>query len=396
MTERAANGGRTRAILFANTDWYLYNFRLALATALRDGGAEVLLVSPRGRYGDRFARLGFRWKELPFDRRTLNPTAQVAAIARLARLYSSERPDIVHHFTIKCAVYGSIAAKLAGVPVIVNALAGLGSTHPACGGRSHRLARMLALSSLTMALPGTRVILQNPEDRDFLVARGVARRAQCALIRGSGVDLSRFRPPAARPPSPVSVLLASRLLWRKGLAEFAGAARLVRRRHPCIRFAVAGGLDDGNPDALTPADIRSLRETGGIDILGHVEDMNSLLARTSIVALPTTYGEGVPRILIEGAASGLPLVASDVPGCREIVRDGVNGFLVPPGDTVALAGAIERLASDDRLRERLGAASRRLAVAEFGEDAIIEATLALYRMPATTVAPDVKAVAAER
>jgi len=372
-----------KVVLFANTDWYLYNFRLSLSLALKEMGADVLLISPAGAYAERFARLGLRWRELPFERRSLNPFAQLATAASLARIYAAEKPDVVHHFTIKCAVYGSAAARLTGVPVIVNALAGLGSAGGHTPSRGQQLARVLAFLSLRLALRGTHVIVQNPDDQAFLIRRRVVRAEACELIRGSGVNLTRFHPGPKRHDG-IRVLLASRLLWSKGIAEFVAAADAVRASRPDVQFVIAGDADPGNPETLLPADLERLERHPNVVFKGHVDDMAALLAETDIVALPTSYGEGVPRILVEAAACGLPLVASDVAGCREIVRSGINGLLVRARDAAALTGAIEALVADAGLRSTMGEAGRGIAQAEFGEPAVLAATIASYgrRRPA--------------
>jgi glycosyltransferase involved in cell wall biosynthesis len=375
----------SKVALFANTDWYLFNFRMPLARALRSRGADVLLISPPGPYAARFGDLGFRWTAMPFDRRSLNPAAQAAAVARLARLYAVEAPDVVHHFTIKCAVYGSLAGRATRVPVIVNALAGLGSIHR-CRDNAHAVARTLALGSLRLALKGTRVIVQNPEDHDFLLRERIARRDACTLIRGSGVDPERFHP-RARQGDGLTVLLASRLIRTKGIDVFVRAATRLRSQRTDVRFVVAGVADKGNPDTLTNTEIDALRRNPDVELIGHVDGMESLLPHVDVVALPTTYGEGVPRILIEAAACGLPLVATDVPGCREIVRHQVNGLLVPPDDADALAAAVRTLADDPGLRARMGRESRRLAVAEFSEEAVVSATIAAYARDAEPAVP---------
>src|SRR4051812_1789672 len=180
--------GTAKVILFANTDWYLYNFRLSLALTLKQLGTEVVLVSPAGDYHERFALLGLRWRSLTFTRRSLNPIDQVRAVAGLARIYAEEKPDGVHHFTIKPAVYGSLAARLTRVPTIVNSIAGLGSAAGQNSTSEHGVARRLAFASLRLALQNTHVIVQNPDDRDFLSRQNIVAASRCQLIKGSGVD----------------------------------------------------------------------------------------------------------------------------------------------------------------------------------------------------------------
>lgn len=364
----------TRVALFANTDWYLYNFRLPLAETLKNQGCEVVLVAPAGPYARHFAPRGLRFVAFPFDRLSLNPAKQASAVVRLAGLYRRERLDLVHHFTIKCAVYGSLAARMVGPTVVVNALTGLGTvfTEPT----NHRFLRALLIGTLKMALARTDVIVQNPDDERLLLAHRLADPTRTHLIRGSGVNLAKFEPKqpnAARMPR---VLLASRLIRAKGLAAFEDAARQVRERI-AAEFLIAGGPDSGNPDTLTASEVAALAKRGHVVMLGHVEDMPALLASVDLVVLPTTYGEGVPRILVEAAAAGLPLVATNVPGCREIVVPGKNGLLIDSLDSSHLANAIGSLLADPVARHRMGVYSRTLA-SEFSETRVISDTLTTY------------------
>lgn len=362
-----------RVVLFANTDWYLYNFRLALATTLRDRGCDVVMMAPPGKYADRFAAHGLRFVPFSFERLSVNPVHQASAVLRLARVYRRERPHLVHHFTIKCAVYGSLAARVSGRPAVVNALAGLGSVFAARGAR-FRYLRRVVLRTLRLALSGTQVIVQNPDDRAAMLASGLMRPEQTTLIGGSGVDLERFRE-ADRPSGRrLRVLLASRLLRSKGIAVFEAAARELGGR---ADFLIAGVPDPGNPDTLLAPELEGLESRGAVQLLGHVEDMPALLSTVDLVVLPTTYGEGVPRILVEAAASGLPLVATDAPGCREIVRPGRNGLLVPAGDTGALSEAIGSLLADAPRRTLMGQASREIA-GEFSEPLVLTRTFDVY------------------
>ena len=364
--------------MFANTEWYLYNFRLALAKAIVAKGYSVTLVSPPGPYGRRLLALGMDWRPLPLARRSLNPARELGSLARLVALYREIRPDLAHHFTLECILLGSLAASLTGVPAVVNAAAGLGSIFTGASIRA-RVLRRPVRGLLRLAFRGSEAILQNPEDLESLVAARIVDKSHAHLIRSSGVNTARF---AAVPRNGVAragtVLLASRLLRAKGIGEFVEAARRLKPKFPHIRFQVAGTPDLGSPDAISQSDIERWSSDGIIEFLGHREDMPSLLAEAGLVALPTYYGEGVPRILIEAAASGLPLIATDVPGCREVVRHDQNGLLVRPQDPVALAAAIERIMLDPQERARMGASSRAIACEEFSEERVLSETLNVY------------------
>jgi glycosyltransferase involved in cell wall biosynthesis len=367
--------------LFANTDWYLWNFRRSLALALRDAGHDVLLLSPDGAYGEKLRALGLRWQPLPMDRRSLNPLRELSLLLHLVRLFRREQPGLVHGFTIKCAVYGSLAARIAGVPARVNAVAGMGYVFTSEDTKA-RILRPIVRTLMRLALGGrnARLILQNPDDVALFEHAGLVAPERIRLIPGSGVDCARFSPDPARIPGErMRVLLPARLLRDKGLAEFAEAARLLRERNIPVDMLLAGDPDPGNPAAVAEAEVRAWAEAGILEWLGHVDDMPALLRSVDVVALPS-YREGLPKGLIEAAACGCALVATDVPGCREVVaEDGIDGLRVPVRDGVALADAIERLARDPDLRTRLGEAARRKAMERFDERIVIARTLDVYR-----------------
>ena len=368
-----------KLILFANTEWYLYNFRRSLALALRDAGHEVLLISPPGPHGEKLRALGLNWQPVPMDRRSLNPLREAALLWHLVRLLRRERPDVVHGFTIKSAVYGSLAARMAGVSARVNAVAGMGYVFISDSAKA-RLLRPIVRALLKLALGGrnARLILQNPDDVALFEHAGLVDPAQVRLIPGSGVDTARFAPDSARIPGErLRVLLPARLLWDKGLAEYAQAARLLRERGVPVDLLLAGDPDPGNPAAVPERTVLGWVQEGLLEWLGHVDDMPALLRTADIVALPS-YREGLPKGLIEAAASGCALIATDVPGCREVVEHEVDGLRVPVKDGVALADAIERLVREPALRARLGVAARDKALARFDERIVVAETMAVY------------------
>ena len=371
-----------RIVLFANTEWYLFNFRRSLAAALRDTGFDPLLISPPGEYGARLRALGFDWRPVAMDRRSLNPLRELALLAQLTRLFRRERPALVHGFTVKCAVYGSLAARMAGVPARISALTGLGQVFTGNDPRA-KILRPVVRGLLRVALGGPKslLILQNPDDAAEIARSGLIASERVRLIRGSGVDCRCFvaRVPGPRASGPLRVLLASRLLWDKGLAEYVSAARMLKAEGRPVHFLLAGAPDPGNPGSVPLREVEGWVNDGVMEWIGHVDDMAALLATVDVVAHPSYYGEGVPRILIEAAACALALVTTDAPGCREVVTDGVNGLRVPVRDANALAAAIRRLADDPSLRARLGAAARETALREFDERIVLERTLDVYR-----------------
>ena len=369
-----------KIVLFANTDWYLYNFRRSLALSLHRAGHELLLLSPPGPYGEKLQALGLRWEALPMERRSLNPLRELSLLRHLVRLLRRERPALVHGFTIKCAVYGSLAARLAGVPARVNAVAGMGYVFTSNDAKARAL-RPVVRGLLRLALDGegARLILQNADDVALFERAGLVDPARIRLVRGSGVDCSRFvKRSGERSGGPLRVLVAARLLWDKGLEEYVTAARELLAEGRRIEFLLAGTPDPGNPAAVPEDTVRSWVEEGVVNWLGHVDDMPTLLGAVDVVALPS-YREGLPKTLIEAAACAQPLITTDVPGCREVVTDGVDGLLVPVRDAKALAQAIRRLDDDPAFARRLGEKAWAKAHTEFDERIVISRTVDVYR-----------------
>lgn len=370
-----------RIALFANTDWYLFNFRLSLARRLRDMGHELVLLSPDGEFGPKLRDMGFDWRPLPMNRRSLNPFGEARLVWRLSRILKAERIDIVHGFTIKPAVYGALAGRLAGVRGRVNAVAGMGYVFISNSLKARVLRPVVkTLARFAFDSGRARLIVQNPDDYAEFVGAGVVRPDRVHVIPGSGVDLSRFtantRP--RDPDQPLRVLLAARMLWDKGLQEFIDAARSLRAEGRAIRFLLAGDPDPGNPASASAADLQGWVDEGLVEWLGHVGDMAGLLASVDVVVLPS-YREGLPKTLIEAAGCALPLVTTDVPGCREVVTDGVDGLLCPVRESAPLAAAIARLQDDPEFARRLGEAARLKAMRLFDETIVIDRTLGVYR-----------------
>jgi len=343
---------------------------------MRERGHEVVLLSPPGEYGERLQAAGFRWISFPLSRKGVNPLVELGVLKRLTRVYAQEKPDLVHHFTVKCVTYGSLAAKRAGVPHIVNAITGLG--HVFVGnGLSVKLLRLIVSGLYRRAMRGTQVIFQNPDDRRLFQEMGLVNEAQSVLIRGSGIDMNRFVPLPEPETSTSLVVLPARILWNKGVGEFVEAAHILRSEGVPARFALVGVADSGNPAAVSLVQLGEWQKEGVVEWWGWQEDIKVVFAMAHIVCLPS-YREGVPRVLAEAAACGRALVTTDVPGCREIVRDGENGFLVPPRDAPALAEALRKLIKDAYLRREMGLRGRKIVEAEFSTDRVVSETLEVY------------------
>ena len=366
-----------RLMLVATEDWYLWSHRIGLAVAARDAGYEVTIATRVGEYGERIRALGFNLVHVDLARGLLSPTANLRAVRELCAVYRRWEPHVVHHVAIKPIVLGSAAAAIARVPAVVNALAGLGTAF-----LSENMKMRMVWSALRPVIgwalrrPGTCTIVQNPENAQFVESLGVDSE-RIVLVRGAGVDVRIFRP-CQEPEGPVRVTMVSRLLWDKGVREFVDAAMLARRARDDIVFTLVGTPDDGNPTSVSSQQVQSWVSAGIVEWWGYREDIADVLACSHIAVLPTNYGEGIPKTLLEAAACGRPIVATDVPGCREVVRHDGNGLLVPVRDARALADAIRALASDPARRAAMGAEGRRRAETEFASERINEETLRVY------------------
>jgi glycosyltransferase involved in cell wall biosynthesis len=370
-----------RVVYVVNYPIFFLSHRLVLARRARADGHHVIILSPDIEGVDQIRADGFEWHSISLDPGRMRPWRDIRTIADLFRLFRKLKPDVVHNATIKPVLYGTFAARLAGVPRVVNAISGMG--HLFAPGRPMARRFGTALYRFFMRHSDMWVILQNREDMAFFENLALAPRSALRLIKGSGVDTDEFMP-APRPPQAPVVLQTSRMIGDKGVHDFIAAARLVRRLRPEVRFLLAGPLYPDNPTSLTAEELEALTRDGVIEWLGHRDDVLALLHATSVYVLPSIYREGVPKSLIEAAACGLAIVTTDMSGCREVVTDGETGLLVPPRDAPALAAAIERLLSHPALAASLGAKARERAVAEFSLDHVLSRQVALYIEPRNT------------
>jgi glycosyltransferase involved in cell wall biosynthesis len=365
-------------------DWYFCSHRLPVARAARQAGFEVVVAARVREHAEEIRQEGFALRPIGWRRRGDGLAGGVRAIIEIARLYRRERPDIVHHVALKPVLFGGIArwlafARSADAPASIDSIMGLGSGFSATtiGGRLRRPPLGLALRLMA---DGKRdwIVVQNPDDRAALASIGVDT-GRIALIRGSGVDLARFTPLPDPGGDTVTVALVSRMLRDKGILEAAAAIRRLRGQGLAVELLLAGPTDPENANSLSVQTLRLLTTEPGIEWLGSVADVRTVWRRAAIAVLPSTYGEGVPKTLLEAAACGRPLVAADVPGCREVVRAGVTGILVPPHDADGLAEAIGALARDPVRRAAMGHAGREWIEGRFTDEIVARDTVALYR-----------------
>jgi glycosyltransferase involved in cell wall biosynthesis len=364
-------------------DWAFLSHRLPMARAARDAGFEVHVATRVGSNAQAIRDEGFLLHPIPFQRGRMSPWGATATILALRRVIRKTAPALVHFVGLQCCVLGGLATLGLGQPQ-VSALTGLGYTFT---GDHMRASTFRGVMSATLRYllnrPHTVALVQNPDDRTALAGIGIAQE-RLVLIPGSGVDVDALQP-LPEPAGPVTVGFAGRLLTDKGIRALVEAHRLLRGRGLDIRLLIAGEPDPANPASVSRQEAQAWGREPGITWLGHVDDIASLWRQAHIAALPS-HREGLPKSLLEAAAFGRPMVATDAPGCREIVIAGRTGLLVPIEDPGALAEAIAELAASPQLRARFGAAARDLVVARMSARAIGEATLQLYRS-LTDIAP---------
>lgn len=363
-----------RLLFVVTEDWYFVSHRLPLAVAAQAAGFAVAVATRVNAHGEQIEAAGIRLVPFELSRRSGNPLIE---IFRLIRLYRREQPSIVHHVALKPVLYGTLAARLARVPHIVNAVAGLGWLFSS-DGRLAKLVRPWVRSALVRLLAAPRVhsIVQNPDDQALLAHAGVPQ-AQLHLIRGAGVDTQVFAPEEAL-LSPITVMLVARMLWDKGVGEFIDAAQQLHAQGLTARFVLVGEPDLANLASIPLARLHAWHGQHGIEWWGQRDDMPAVWQQAHIACLPS-YREGLPKSLLEAAACGLPIVTTDAPGCREVVADADNGLLVPVRNTKALVVALAKLIRDPELRRRMGQRSRARAVAEFSQEQVIAKTLQIYQ-----------------
>ncbi|MDB5367193.1 MAG: glycosyl transferase family 1 [Rhodospirillales bacterium] len=368
-----------RLVFLVTEDWYFWAHRLPQARAARDAGFDVHVACRVDAHRSRIEAERFTLHALGWSRGSIDPWGAGQAVAEIANLYRALRPDLVHHVSQKSILFGSLAARIAGVKRVVNAFTGLGLIFAGNGMRNRALRFGIgtALKGL-VDRPGTLTLVENPDDAALLTVRKLVDPSRLRVIRGSGIDLATYDP-LPPPEDGKAIGLASRLLRIKGIDVAVAAQKLLRERGYASRLLIAGAPDAENAASFGETDLARWREVPGVELLGKLDDVRTLWRRASIGVLPSRGGEGIPMSLLEAAACARPLVATDVPGCREIVRPAINGALVPVDDAAALADALAKLLDDAPLRASYGAASRALVESDLAAEAVGRATVALYR-----------------
>ena len=358
-----------RIAIVLNSCWNIYNFRLALLNRLKESGHEIIAIAPRDEYA---SKIPYEFHHVPIKSRSaVSPISDMVAFISLLRTFKKIKPDVVLLYTIKPNVYGNLAAFLLGIKTISN-ISGLGTLFikPSFATRVARLLYKLALK-----FPG-KVFFQNNEDMRVFTEEGLVSSGISERIPGSGIDVTRFAPRPSYGRDTIDsrkfvFLLTSRMLWNKGIAEYVEAGRSILAKRNDVEFKLLGFLDVETPEAISKQEMKQFIETEGIQYLGASDKVEDFIADADCVVLPS-YREGIPRSLLEAAAMSKPIITTDIPGCRDVVEDGVTGFLCRPKDSKDLMEKMEKmLALDDDDRKGMGAKGREKIKREFHQDIVV-------------------------
>ncbi|WAW09111.1 glycosyltransferase family 4 protein [Oxalobacter vibrioformis] len=368
---------KPKLLYLLTEDSFFCSHFMERALAARAAGYDVVVAARENTQGERIRAAGLCFIAIPFNRSGMNPLRELGVLLKIWKLYRQERPAIVHQVSAKPILYGSLAARLSGVPAVVNAPVGMGYIFSSSDFRARILRPWLRLAYRFFTNPEpSKVIFENPDDLSSFVNWKAVRPADTVLIKGAGVNLDHFQPMEKPEAIPV-VVLTARMLRDKGVDEFVSAAHRLYDESVKARFVLVGAPDPVNPTSITIEMLNAWNGRKNVEWWGWREDVAAVLQDAHIVCLPS-YREGLPKSLIEAAACGLPIVTTDTTGCREVVDDGKNGFLVPVRDVASLANALKKLILDSGMRQRMGAYSRKKAEAEFSSGQVIRETLAVY------------------
>ena len=362
----------TKILFFVSEDWYFVSHRLKLAVAAREQGYDVTIMTRVKDHEKTITDAGLKLISLQHYSRSLNPLKAINSIFEIINCYKKEKPDIIHQVALKPIVFGTIASWATKKTKIIQAITGLGQ-----GFTKPKTAKILkALLSLTLGGKNKIVLFQNQDDKKDLIKIGALKEnARTSLIRGAGIDLKKYRLLSAPSTENTRVALVARMLRHKGVIEFAEAARILQGKG--IEMVLVGAPDPGAPSSISSEMLESWADEGILTYYGYTDDTREIWKACDIAALPS-YSEGLPKSLLEAAACGRPMIASDVTGNRDICRDGLTGILVPVKDAKALANAIEVLAKDMKSQIKYGHAARKLVEEEFSLKRVIRETLELY------------------
>jgi len=370
---------RLKLLFLVTEDWYFCSHRLHLAVAAKMAGYDVSVATRVSKHKTIIEEAGIQLFPLQMSRSSMRLGKEICTLKELIRVYRQVRPDIVHHVALKPVLYGSIVARFTRVPHVVNALAGLGFVFSSNKAMAKILRPWLRISfRVLLNSKGSRIIVQNSDDQYMLVASQTVSPKRITMIRSSGVDIHHFTPLPEPKNGPIVFTLVGRMLRDKGIFEFVEAARILHHHGAKFRAVLVGKPDAENPAAIPEAQLHAWQNSGCVEWWGHRDDILQVWKQSHVAVLPS-YREGLPKSLLEAAACARPIIATDVPGCREIVQQGKNGLLVPACNAAELADAMCKLLHDVDLRKRMGQAGSSMVKRHFSEQCVADQTLRLYR-----------------
>ena len=360
---------KRKIVISSNTSWYLYNFRRGLIKALKDRDYEVILISPKdNNYSKRLEDLGCKHYNIKLDNKGTNPVRDIGLMYQFYKLFIRIEPNLLLLFTIKPNIYGGIVGKILNIPTI-NVISGLGTVF-----LNDKITSQIARWLYKVSFSGNRVLFENLDDREEFIRQNLINRNQATIIPGSGIDTTLFKPKLnlKRENENITFLLIARLIKDKGIVEYIEAIRIVKERYPNAQFKILGSFYFDNPSSISEDEINSWVAEGLIEYLGYTDAVLEEIERVDCIVLPS-YREGLSRVLLEAGSMSKPIITTDVAGCREVVKDNYNGFLVPPKDSKSLAIAIEKMIElSKKDRDIMGLLGRLKVINEFEEKIVVE------------------------
>jgi len=358
---------KKKIAIVSNLSWNLYNFRLSLMVAMRDAGHEVIAIAPHDRYSQKIIDAGFEFHDIEMNAQGINPIEDLKTTYQFYKLFKKISPDVVCQYTIKPNIYGSFVATFLKIKMINN-IAGLGTLFI----KENAVTKIAKILYKVSQYKADRVFFQNRDDLAFFISKGIVRAEKCDVLPGSGVDINKFKPQYKEESQNIRFLLIARMIWEKGIGEYIKAAREIKKTHPNVEFCLLGFLDVENPGAITKHEMDEWVDEGVINYLGVSDRVDKVIQSADCVVLPSYYREGTPKTLLESGSSGKPIITTDNVGCRDVVDDGINGYICEPRSWEDLASKIEKfLALTHEERLEMGEKSREKMLIEFDEKIVI-------------------------
>ena len=358
---------KKKIAIISNLSWNLYNFRLSLMQAMRAAGYEVIAIAPYDRYSKLIEDAGFEFHDIKMNAQGINPLEDLKTTYEFYKLFKKISPDLICQYTIKPNVYGSFVATALHIKM-VNNIAGLGTLFV----NETYVTKIAKILYKTSQRKADKVFFQNKDDFDFFIEKGIVKASKCDILPGSGVDTNRFKPMEKVESDEIRFLLIARMIWEKGIAEYVEAARIIKKSYPKVEFCLLGFLEVENPGAITKKEMKDWVDEGVVNYLGVTDKVDEVILTADCVVLPSFYREGTPKTLLESGSSGKPIITTDSVGCRDVVDDGVNGYLCEPRSSTDLAKKMEmflNLTHKEKLQ--MGKNSRKKVKKEFDESIVI-------------------------